>query len=416
MSRSSTVPEACYVPWLHMHQPKLWVPENGDGEEKLIGNLEKMLRSGNDGENWEARLMARAYKNPAKYVKKLSREGYKPKIMLDFSGTLLEELDKLGRNGTLDRVSVDGEAVGNIINEYRDVLKTDSVEMVGTGHYHPYFPVTPEADWSLQIGKWREKYGELFGEEALQKVKGFWLPEMGVPQDREKQKRLIKTIKDAGYEWLILPYAAVEKNGRLKTYEEKVNQPFILKLDEVEIPVIIRDHYLGIRQQSGTTSGQVLEYVENAGRKYSQRKKGKPAFTVPTSDGENGNVMMNQFFPENYEPFFRQPSSVEAINVSEYLEKYGASEVLTEIDGGSWTFPNEHWAKLQKEIEALSGRFHSLPGSFREKKKIYREAEDAVLNAETSCYVYWNDTFWFGQGKKSIEYAHGKIDELAGRP
>ena len=47
------MPEAVYVPWLHMHQPLVWL----DGE--LVGNLEKMLDSADSKDEWDARLMKR---------------------------------------------------------------------------------------------------------------------------------------------------------------------------------------------------------------------------------------------------------------------------------------------------------------------------------------------------------------------
>ena len=81
--------KAVYVPWLHMHQPRVW----HDG--KLMSNLEKMLLSKDSKESWEAKLMARAYKNPAKYVLELGKSGFNPKIMLDFSGILLEDLSQM---------------------------------------------------------------------------------------------------------------------------------------------------------------------------------------------------------------------------------------------------------------------------------------------------------------------------------
>ena len=168
-----------YIPWLHMHQPLVWK------NEKLISNLQKMIESKNWNEKWNGLLIARAYKNPAKYVYELSSLGYKPKIMLDFSGILLESLNELSQNGFFDNLFVYKERIGNIIELYRRVLNEfpDSIEFAGSAYSHCYFPATPIKDWELQIKEWRNVFKKIFGLKILRRVKGFWLPEMGVPPE-----------------------------------------------------------------------------------------------------------------------------------------------------------------------------------------------------------------------------------------
>ena len=106
-----------YVPWLHMHQPLIWIREGG--KEKLVSNLYKMLISKDQKEAWDAKLIARAYKNPAKYVKELRESGFKARIMLDYSGILLESLVELSKKKVLDKVEVEGERIGNPIKLFR---------------------------------------------------------------------------------------------------------------------------------------------------------------------------------------------------------------------------------------------------------------------------------------------------------
>jgi hypothetical protein len=79
--------KAFWIPWLHMHQPLVFV------DDKLESNLKKMLLSKDSKESWDAKLIARAYKNPETYVEKLAK--FDPKIVLDFSGILLESLNQL---------------------------------------------------------------------------------------------------------------------------------------------------------------------------------------------------------------------------------------------------------------------------------------------------------------------------------
>jgi hypothetical protein len=338
LSRASAI----YVPWLHMHQPLIWFvypnrifnPKKW-GEESLIGNLEKMLYEG----NYDAKKMAMAYANPAKFVTRLKEEGADPKIMLDFSGTLLESLDRLSQSEDFNNMDVRvdmlgrDEPLGNIIEQYKKALSKypDSIEFSGTGYYHPYFPAIPKVDWPSQITRWREKFKSLFGEAALSRVKGFWLPEMGIPGEEEDLFHLIRAIKGAGYKWLILP--AVENPGACPLEPVKgdwnrftlFNEPHVLTASyggETEsIAAVVREP--GIDQQSGCGAGGVYDKANWVARERAGMKaKTSPALLVPTSDGENGNVMMNQFFFDAFVPFFTkfEDQKVGSLCVSDYLE------------------------------------------------------------------------------------------------
>lgn len=446
--------KAIYVPWLHMHQPLIWFvypnrilnPKKW-GEESLVGNLEKMLYEG----NYDAQKMAMAYANPAKFTTKLREEGFDPKIMLDFSGTLLESLERLSQSNDFNNMYVhvdmkgSDEQLGNIIEQYKAALAKypDAIEFTGTGYYHPYFPAIPREDWPAQMSRWREKFKSLFGEQALSKVKGFWLPEMGIPGNEEDLFLLIRNIKKAGYKWLILP--AVENPGACPLESADgtwnrftlFNEPHTLSAtfggETESITVVVREP--GIDQQSGCGAGGVYDKANWIIRERENMKaKLSPALLVPTSDGENGNVMMNQFFFDAFTPFYTRfvDSKINSLCVSDYLETMlkklvgsvkwdKASEVFSPIrikrKGGSWIGGHQQWLEgdrrlaIKKKIDALSARLHKLDS--KKGPAEYREAEDAVLNSETSCYVYWGSDFWFDQGEVSIKYANMKIDRLA---
>ena len=68
-----------------MHQPLVFVVG------KLERNLKKMLISKDSKESWDAKLIARAYKNPATYVEKLTK--FDPKLILDFSGIFVRRFE-----------------------------------------------------------------------------------------------------------------------------------------------------------------------------------------------------------------------------------------------------------------------------------------------------------------------------------
>ncbi len=397
--------EAFWTPWLHMHQPLIWI------DDILESNLKKMILSRDSKESWDGKLIARAYKNPATYVEKLKK--YEPKIMLDFSGILLESLNSLSK--FLENIEVHGEKIGNIIEYYKRIMKIfpNSIEFAGTAYSHCYFPVTPERDWEWQVREWQNVFSSIFGKGHLKNVKGFWLPEMGVPSYGDKLAKLIKILRDFGYEWIILPIFSLANYEKLG-FEERVryfSKPYKISISGQEIIVFFSAPYYFLDQQAGMSASYIYQQCKKAKEILGGNK---PALIITASDGENGNVMMNQFFPETYTEFFTRfkDGKVSSILVSDFLENYYKDERLENVElklvGASWIVGHERWmwgekrASIAKEIDEIS--------------KIVNETKDEeliklLLIAETSCYVYWGTDYWFDQGRKVIKKIKEKITQ-----
>lgn len=415
-------PLAVFVPWLHMHQPPIWV---GTGENaRLMGNLEKMLNGEeNSEERWNAQWFAQAYKNPAKFVEQLACEGHAPRIMLDYSGVLLEEMAQLSGNGTFANLNVNSEAIGDVIELFRYVLTEypQAIEFAGTAYSHCYFPATPERDHEAQIVAWRRVFADLFGEAALSRVRGFWLPEMGMLGDSGEALRFIRLLKRCGYEWLILPRTALihPEGWSVPAIENQVHSLRVESGGEQEeILCVVRDTEMGIRQQSGHNADGCINDVRYRGQVFKAEGKALPPLVVPTSDGENGNVMMFEYFPNTFAPLFRNAQNYPEIafmTVSEYIDRFvsqGATNQLRlNTTGGSWIGGHHSWLEgderqqILREIEQLSQDYAQL------KARGYDNAEAArsLLLCETSCFVYWNSPFWFEQGKQMIAWAKSLI-------
>jgi hypothetical protein len=408
--------KAVYLPWLHMHQPVVWTEDN-----ESIGNLEKMLRSSDSKDRWDARLIARAYRNPARWIENLTEEEKHPKIAVDYSGILLENLATINASQASEQEGMDADdnPIRDVIDVWRQALHehADSIEFAGTAYAHCYFPVTPEQDWTLQIDQWKKTFTSLFGTEPAKRVKGFWLPEMGVPPT-EKLGKLVRLLKDRGYEWLILPLEAIKAYKGL-SFEKQVEafaQPHILRIQEGSITVIFRPRYDFIDQQAGCDANGVYQKCLLASRILERTQRRSPALVVPASDGENGNIMMNQYFSDTFIPFFREKSdhNVGSMTVTQYIKDYPPDhEIQLETTGSSWLGSHSNWQtgdkrlEMKHKIEQLSTKFHTQPLKTQENEATLK----ALLMAETSCYVYWNSDFWFTQGKRMIEYAHQKMKE-----
>jgi predicted house-cleaning noncanonical NTP pyrophosphatase (MazG superfamily) len=411
-----TSPNAIFIPWLHMHQPPIWTE---DGQ--MLGNLEKMLRSEpNSEQQWNAQWFTLAYKNPARYTEMLVKEGHNPRLVVDYSGVLLEEMALLSANGFFDTLKVGGETIGNVIEQFRYVLNEypDNLEFTGTAYSHCYFPATPKRDRAMQIEKWQQVFADLFGETALSRVRGFWLPEMGMMGDPAEAIDLIRLLKRYGYEWIILPRSAVEHPEGWSTprVENRVHWLVAEAGGETErIRCVIRDTDMGIRQQSGQNAEGCINGSRDRAQQLQTEGIKTPALVVPTSDGENGNVMMFEFFPNTFAPLYRNAHNwqdVGFMTVSEYLDTYGEnpdSEIRLNSTGGSWIGGHQSWLEgderlaIAKEIETLSQGYAKMQETASENE--LDAAQKALLLCETSCFVYWNSSFWFDQARKFIAWA-----------
>jgi hypothetical protein len=277
--------------------------------------------------------------------------------------------------------------------------------------------VTPEEDWEPQVDFWRKVFSSLFGPESIKRVKGFWLPEMGVPS-AEGLSRLVELLKSRGYDWLILPIEAVKAERTLpfEKHVETFSQPHILRTEGGEMIVVFRPKYNFVDQQAGCDANGIYEKCLLASRILEKSGRKGPALVVPASDGENGNVMLNHFFSDTFIPFFGEKlnGQVSSVTITEYLKEYPPeSEIELQAIGGSWLGSHSHWdsgdrrLEMKKKIEELSSRFHDP----RAEASRSEGALKALLMAETSCYVYWNSSFWFDQGERMIEFAYRKMEE-----
>ncbi|MEJ2386601.1 MAG: glycosyl hydrolase family 57, partial [Chromatiaceae bacterium] len=87
---------------LHMHQPL--IPAGGDDlrTAAIISNLQYMMEHQDIGDNHNAPVFAWCYKRMGEFIPQLVGEGKSPRVMLEYSGTLLHGLRHMGRNDVID--------------------------------------------------------------------------------------------------------------------------------------------------------------------------------------------------------------------------------------------------------------------------------------------------------------------------
>jgi hypothetical protein len=427
---------ACAIA-LHMHQPL--IPAGGGDlhTAEIISNLQYMMENQGIGDNHNAPVFHWCYKRMAEFVPQLIHEGKAPRVMLEYSGTLLHGLRKMGLNDVIDALKT-----VTVNPDYRR-----GVEWLGCPWGHAVAPSTPIQDLRLHVRAWQHHFAAIFGLEAMTRVRGFSPSEMAIPNHPDVAYEFVKTLTDCGYQWVLVQEHTVERpeNG---SGPEKKHLPHRLvcrnsKGEEASIIAIIKT------QGSDTKLvAQMQPYYEAKGlSRWELAGKSVPPLVTQIADGENGGVMMNEF-PSKYMEVVRESSGsdVPLMNATEYLEHLFASgvkesdlpllqplfqkaiwdrfqpgdgpeklaQVIEELkrsdhrfhmEGGSWT-NNLSWVRGYENVlapmEEASSAFYEtvLKPGIPTSDPRYRNALFHLLTAETSCYRYWGQGLWTDYGRE----------------
>lgn len=418
---------------LHMHQPTIPAGQNG----ALICNLQHMFDHSGDGDNHNASVFAWCYQRMGEFIPDLVAKGHSPRIMLDYSGNLLWGFQQMGRNDILDKLKkITCET------QYQPY-----VEWLGTMWSHTVAPSTPIPDLKLQIQAWQHHFAEIFGVEALKRVKGFSPPEMHLPNHPDTLYEYIKALKECGYRWLLVQEHSVERldGSGIPTEDKYVPNKLIArnsKGETISIKALIKT------QGSDTKLvAQMQPYHEAITR--GRQKLGNlevPCCVTQIADGENGGVMMNEF-PGGYNPTWESINGhgVVGFNGTEYIELLEAAGVKEEdyptcqavsqhkiwkkvnpdqatpeavekaiaelkatdyqfhMDGASWT-NNLSWVhgyeNVLEPMNKLSAMFHKKFDSLVvsdpcvTQRQDYKEALLYNMLVQTSCFRYWGQGTW----------------------
>jgi Glycosyl hydrolase family 57 len=422
---------------LHMHQPLIPAGGNDLSTAAIISNLKHMMDNPGIGDNHNAGVFHWCYKRMGEFIPQLVDEGKQPRIMLEYSGTLLHGLRQMGLNDVFDnlkRITCD--------RRYRH-----AVEWLGCPWGHAVAPSTPVQDFRLHVKAWQQHFAAIFGWEALQRIRGFSPAEMALPNHPDTAYEFVKTLKDSGFEWVLVQEHSVERPDDGHGPERK-HIPHRLvcrnsRGEEASIIAIVKtqgsDTKL-VAQMQPCYEAKSLSRWELAGKQI-------PPLVTQIADGENGGVMMNEF-PQKYMEVMREcsGSDVPAMNVTEYLEQLAANGIHEKdfpplqplfqkriwdrfkpgggpeklagvieqlkkednrfhMEGGSWT-NNISWVqgyeKLLGPMEKVSSLFYEkvIKPKISPHERRYRNALFHLLCSQTSCYRYWGAGVWPDYGRE----------------
>jgi hypothetical protein len=434
---------------LHMHQPL--IPAGGPQLQTaaVISNLQGMLDNPGIGDNHNAPAFMWCYKRMGEFLPLLLDEGFQPRVMLEYSGTLLYGLRQMGANDVLD-------ALARITS---DVRYRQAVEWLGCPWGHAVAPSTPVQDYRLHVRAWQHHFAAIFGLDALSRVRGFSPSEMALPNQPDVAYEFVKTLVDCGYQWVLVQEHTVEQPDGQAPQNHHLPHRLVCmnsRGDTATITAVIKT------QGSDTKLvGQMQPYYEAKGLSRSDLAGEQiPPLVTQIADGENGGVMMNEF-PAKYFDVIHECSGSRTpiMNVTEYLERLHSVGIqdddlpviqplfqsriwermapgdgpdrLTEViehlrsedsrfhmDGGSWT-NSISWVQgydtVLGPMEKASSLFHErvLARGVRSDDPQYRNGLFHLLTAETSCYRYWGEGIWTAYGS---ELSRRTIDMVTNDP
>jgi hypothetical protein len=420
---------------LHMHQPLIPAANGGDlHTTPLVSNLAWMMEHQDIGDNHNAPVFVWCYKRMGEFVRQLLGEGRQPRVMLDYSGTLLYGMRQMGLHDVFDEL------------RYLacDPVARQTTEWLGCPWGHAVAPSTPVQDYRLHVRAWQHYFAALFGTDALGRVRGFSPAEMALPNHPDVAYQFVRTLLDCGYEWLLVQEHTVEEPDGSGVRRPHLPHRLVCTDSHGNTASIIAI----VKTQGSDTKlvGQMQPYYEARGLQ-PQALAGRlvPPLVTQIADGENGGVMMNEF-PPKYLDVIRESSwsATPPVNVTEYLEALSGLgigrddlpplqpllqhrvwqrfepgqgpdrlyEVISELsaedhrfhmEGGSWT-SDISWVRgyenVLKPMERASTLFNEdlLAADVPASDPRYRRALFNLLACEASDVRYWGQGTWTEYG------------------
>jgi hypothetical protein len=383
---------------LTMHQPP--------------GNL---IRLHNSREQWEVRQILWCYERVPGMVRSA---GDAARLHVMFSGTLLKQLEDPAIADTFgDVVDVRG-----MLQQYREAQR---IEYLGTGLYHPVYPLIPREDWPAQTNWWQGLGKQILNRDWLP---GFCPPEIGFCQE------MIPHLVDAGYRYVLVDCIYIKPRRDMKWHEIRF-QPFWASYEGKRIIVVPVERELSNAQYSGT---EVWWFEKEIAAR--TQHCDFPALVTTWSDGENGGWFRMPewqygFWGVFYQPLMQKAAAGELAftptSINEYLDRHEPREEV-DIHRGAWN-TDHHWggdftqwtgSLLQKrgfeEITKASAYYHQCKRRWeatRERmseseaaRELIHKAYDRLLFAETSCNFYWGSS-WVHKAFDEMEQCYFLLDQ-----
>ncbi len=382
---------------LNLHQPS--------------GNLESLLET----DEWAVKEILLALDRIPRALWEYEDLG---RVHLSLSGTLLETLVRPEFQERVYGIVKCGDLLWHLQNGR-------NIQILGTGYYHPVFPLIPCADWEEQLSRWQGLARHLFWRPHFP---GFWPPEMGFCME------LIPTLKKLGYRYVIVDSQHVEPVTPMR-WDELRYRPHVARHDGEEIVVIVRDRELSNSQEAGMDCGWFMQELHSR-----TQHCDFPPLVTTGSDGDNGgwfrNVSMKgNFWGVLYQPLLdcvrRGETEVRPIFIDDYLNEHGAHGEVRVRTGAwntgwhdgtgfvQWTgsqVQKDAWQRVAETSRVLHEALQhaaTMSGDSAALRHQLSEAHWRLLRAQTSCNFFWGED-WVPRCHRDLDEAWAILKQSGG--
>lgn len=342
---------------LHMHQPI--VPAGPNGE--LISYLQHMLENPFEGQNFNAGVFTYCYTRIADFLTAIVQGGGHPRIMLDYSGTLLWGLRHMGR----------GEILENLKRITCNPTYQRHVEWMGTLWSHALVPTIPVADFRLQVQAWQHHFAAIFGWDALMRVQGFSLPELQLPTHPDVLYEFITTLLSCGYRWMLVAESSLETLAGDPLPSTQLPHRLVARNSQGAIASIVV--FIRPSNQTSTDVARMTAYEQatQVSDRLALNGASVPPIITHIADGENGDAMMNEFpsaFRNTWYNLNSQQGRVVSMTFSEYLEHLEALGCTIDqlppcqAAGHAQLWKIVDTQNISNPADAIAQSLHSSPG------------------------------------------------------
>jgi alpha-amylase/alpha-mannosidase (GH57 family) len=326
-----------------------------------------------------------------------------------------------------------------VIPAYRAMAEKGQIELTTTPYYHPIMPLlsdgenirrsrpeSPVPQARLQApedARWHlEKSVRYFQEHFGHKPTGLWPSEQSLSPD------ILPLVAEQGFKWVASSEGILWHTLKAWSRRDSQHVPDLArylykpyKLGDTGVSAVFRDIYLsdmiGFQCWRGDNAHNAHLFYQQI-KTIQSRLDQMPDFPYLVTialDGEN----CWEFYQNDGHHFLKalytllnQDESIESVTVSDYLERFPATDVLEDLHPGSWinsdfstwsgdATKNFAWDLLISARQALVAAQDSLSKEAREK------AWEMIYTAEGSDW-FW----WFGEGHSS---AHDHLFDAAFR-
>jgi len=304
---------------------------------------------------------------------------------------------------------------GTVTRAYRDGAASGQIELSTSAENHPILPLLLDSDAPretsseialpspayrapedafAQVRRAREGHERRFGAPP----RGTWPPEGAVNDPT------LSLLAGAGFSWAasdetVLARALGASRRPVASWPAALYRPYRIETKSGPISMLFRDRKLSDaigfvykHWDPARAATDFLERVRSAGAAAAEQGTG-PAVVTVILDGEN----CWEAYPEDGRPFLNalygalaSDRGIEAVTVSEALERAPAATTIDHVPVGSWIRDdlgiwighpekNAAWAELRRAREALVARGPLAPS----------KAWDSLYAAEASDWFWW---------------------------